>query len=85
MVIPLLQSTGQYLRIQGGFSGQDPYNQPTKAIVNNPSLKYNGTFTINENCVIIKNDDMQQGLIHIFNKIRYFINRKKKSNHHVND
>lgn len=53
---------------QGGFSGQDPYNQPTTAIVNNPSLKYNGTFTINENCVIIKNDDMQQGLIHIYNK-----------------
>jgi len=53
---------------QGGFSGQDPYNQPTTAIVNNPSLKYNGTFTINEDCVIIKNDDMQQGLIHIYNK-----------------
>lgn len=53
---------------QGGFSGQDPYNQPTKAIVNNPSLNYNGTFTINEDCVIIKNDDMQQGLIHIYNK-----------------
>ena len=53
---------------QGGFSGQDPYNQPTKAIVNNPSLNYNGTFTINDDCVIIKNDDMQQGLIHIYNK-----------------
>lgn len=53
---------------QGGFSGQDPYNQPTTAIVNNPSLKFNGTFTINDDCVIIKNDDMQQGLIHIYNK-----------------
>lgn len=59
---------GNIYAFQGGFSGQDPYNQPTKAIVNNPSLKYNGTFTINENCVIIKNDDMQQGLIHIYNK-----------------
>lgn len=59
---------GNLYAFQGGFSGQDPYNQPTKAIVNNPSLKYNGTFTINENCVIIKNDDMQQGLIHIYNK-----------------
>ena len=59
---------GNVYAFQGGFSGQDPYNQPTTAIVNNPSLKYNGTFTINENCVIIKNDDMQQGLIHIYNK-----------------
>ena len=59
---------GNIYAFQGGFSGQDPYNQPTKAIVNNPSLNYNGTFTINEDCVIIKNDDMQQGLIHIYNK-----------------
>ena len=59
---------GNVYAFQGGFSGQDPYNQPTTAIVNNPSLKYNGTFTINEDCVIIKNDDMQQGLIHIYNK-----------------
>ena len=59
---------GDIYAFQGGFSGQDPYNQPTTAIVNNPSLKYNGTFTINDDCVIIKNDDMQQGLIHIYNK-----------------
>ena len=59
---------GNVYAFQGGFSGQDPYNQPTKAIVNNPSLNYNGTFNINEDCVIIKNDDMQQGLIHIYNK-----------------
>ena len=59
---------GNVYAFQGGFSGQDPYNQPTKALVNNPSLNYNGTFTINDDCVIIKNDDMQQGLIHIYNK-----------------
>lgn len=59
---------GNIYAFQGGFSGQDPYNQPTKALVNNPSLNYNGTFTINDDCVIIKNDDMQQGLIHIYNK-----------------
>lgn len=59
---------GNIYAFQGGFSGQDPYNQPTKVIVNNPSLNYNGTFTINDDCVIIKNDDMQQGLIHIYNK-----------------
>ena len=59
---------GNVYAFQGGFSGQDPYGRPTTAIVNNPSLQYNGTFTIDEDCVIIKNDDMQQGLLHIFNK-----------------
>lgn len=53
---------------QGGFSGQDPYNRPTTTIVNNPSLRNNDTFTIDKDCIVIKNDDMQQGLIHIFNK-----------------
>lgn len=59
---------GNVYAFQGGFSGQDPYNRPTTAIVNNPSLQNHDTFTIGEDCVVIKNDDMQQGLIHIFNK-----------------
>lgn len=59
---------GNVYAFQGGFSGQDPYNRPTTAIVNNPSLQNHDTFTIGEDCVVIKNDDMQQGLIHIYNK-----------------
>ena len=59
---------GNVYAFQGGFSGQDPYNRPTTAIVNNPSLQNHDTFTIGEDCVVIKNDDMQQGLLHIFNK-----------------
>lgn len=59
---------GNVYAFQGGFSGQDPYNRPTTAIVNNPALQNSDTFTIDEDCVVIKNDDMQQGLIHIFNK-----------------
>ena len=51
---------------QGGFSGQDAYNQPTTAIVNNPALELNATYTINQDCVVIKNDDMRQGLIKIY-------------------
>lgn len=59
---------GNVYAFQGGFSGNDPYNRPTTAIVNNPSLQNNDTFTIDEDCVVIKNDDMQQGLLHIYNK-----------------
>lgn len=59
---------GDVYAFQGGFSGQDVYNRPTKAIVNNPSLQNHETFTIDKDCVVIKNDDMQQGLIHIYDK-----------------
>lgn len=50
----------------GGFSGQDPYNRPTQVIVNNPALQLNTTYTIDEDCIIVKNDDMKQGLIKIY-------------------
>lgn len=50
----------------GGFSGQDPYNRPTQVIINNPALKMNETYTINEDCIVIMNDDMKQGLIKIY-------------------
>ena len=51
---------------QGGFTGQDAYNRPTQVIVNNPALKLNTTYTINEDCIVIVNDDMKQGLIKIY-------------------
>ena len=53
---------GKLYAFQAGFSGQDPYNQPTKALVNNPALKNNTTYTIGKDCIVIKNDDMKQGL-----------------------
>lgn len=59
---------GNVYAFQGGFSGQDTYNRPTTAIINNPSLKISDTFTIDEDCVVMTNDDMRQGLIHIYNK-----------------
>lgn len=51
---------------QGGFTGQDAYNRPTQVIINNPALKMNETYTINEDCIVIMNDDMKQGLIKIY-------------------
>lgn len=57
---------GKLYAFQAGFSGQDPYNQPTKAIVNNPALKNNTTYTIGEDWIVIKNDDMKQGLNGIY-------------------
>ena len=47
------------------LTGQDksPYNQPTQAIINIPALNFNQTLTINKDCVLIKNDDLQVGLL----------------------
>ena len=59
---------GNVYAFQGGFAGQDPYNRPTKAIVNNASLQNHDVFTIDDDCIVVKNDDMQQGLLHIYNK-----------------
>ena len=50
----------------GGFTGQDAYNRPTQVIINNPALQMNETYTIDEDCIVIKNDDMKQGLIRIY-------------------
>lgn len=50
----------------GGFCGQDPYNRPTHVVVNNPALKMTTTYKINKDCIVIKNDDMKQGLIKIY-------------------
>lgn len=54
---------GDVYAFNGGFSGRDAYNRPTQVIINNPALKLNTTYTINEDCIVIKNDDMKQGLI----------------------
>ena len=57
---------GDVYAFNGGFCGQDPYNRPTHVVINNPALKMNETYKINEDCIVIKNDDMKQGLIKIY-------------------
>lgn len=54
---------GKIYAFQGGFRGQDAYNQPTQITVNNPALHNNTTYTIDQDCIVIKNDDMKQGLL----------------------
>ena len=59
---------GDLYAFNAGFTGQDAYQRPTQAIVSNPALGLNQTFTIDEDCVLIKNDFMSQGLTKIFEK-----------------
>ncbi len=53
----------------GGWGGDpNPYYLPNQYIVDNPYLKYNKVLTIGDNCVMIKNDSMYQGMLPMFNR-----------------
>ena len=54
----------------GGLGGQpNPYYLPTLAIVANPALPtYSKTYTIDKDCVVMRNDYFYQGMMPLFNK-----------------
>lgn len=53
----------------GGYGGEpDAYYQPTQYVVANPYLKFNKTFKIDDDCVLIRNDAMNMGLLPLFNR-----------------
>lgn len=60
---------GELYAFFGGLGGvPDEYYMPTECIVNNPALNFNKTLKINEDCVIIPNDSMYNGLMPMFAK-----------------
>ena len=59
---------GNLYAFDAGFKGQNAYNRPTHAIINNPALKFNATLELDKDCVLIKNDDMQKGLTSVYDK-----------------
>lgn len=55
--------------VRGGFGGEpDEYYRPTVINVTNPYLDVFETFTIDKNCILIKNDTFLQGLIPLLTK-----------------
>ena len=53
----------------GGFAGEpDEYYMPKQYIIANPYLELFKTFTIDEDCVLVKNDSMLYGLMPMFNR-----------------
>ena len=53
----------------GGFAGEpNEYYIPKQYIVANPYLKLFKTFTIGEDCVLLKNDTMMYGLMPLFRR-----------------
>ncbi len=41
---------------------------PTEVIVNNPYLKYNKTLKIDEECILLKNDSLLQGMTYLYKR-----------------
>lgn len=65
---------GKLYAFRGGLGGEpNPYYLPTKAIVSNPALKYNATLDIDEDCVVMLNDAMYQGLMPLINTNAYLL------------
>ena len=62
-----IKQENEYYVTECGFSGEDVYKNPTHAIVSNPYLK-NATYEIGIDCVLINNDDMQEGLDTLFHR-----------------
>ena len=59
---------GKLYAFNAGFKGQNVYGKPTHAIISNPALQFNATLELDKDCVLIKNDDMQQGLTKVYDK-----------------
>lgn len=53
----------------GGLGGEpDVYYRPTVCVVANSYLKFNKTFKIDEDCVIMRNDSLLYGLLPLFQR-----------------
>lgn len=64
----------------GALGGeQDAYGEPTKCVVSNPYLNLTKEFVIDEDCIIIDNDYLRQGMKPIFNKYATFLNENEIS------
>lgn len=60
---------GKLYTFRAGLGGTpNPYYLPTLAIVANPALQYNESLKIDEQCVVMLNDYLYQGLMPLFNK-----------------
>lgn len=59
----------KFIILQGSLGGElNEYYEYTKCIVANPYLKLNKEYTINDDCILIRNDSRMKGLIPILSR-----------------
>ena len=67
-----------YYVVNGGVGGEtDVYNNPTKAVIQIPYLKYNKELKIDTECIIISNDTLKMGLLPMYREYCYILNENK--------
>lgn len=63
----ITEYAGNLYALRGGLGGKPNYNyEPTIFTFSNPDLNYSANLKINEECVIIKNDDLYTGLLPMY-------------------
>lgn len=68
------EAKGDLYTFRSGLGGRpNPYYLPTISIVANPALNFNKELKIDEDCVVMRNDELYLGLIPLFNKYATFI------------
>ena len=59
----------KFIVLSGSLGGElNEYNEYTKCIVSNPYLKLNKEYTLDDDCVLIRNDSKMKGLIPLLEK-----------------
>ena len=65
----IIKHNEQMFVVNAGLGGEvDEYNRPTKANVIVPALNLNKEYKIGDDCLLILNDDMGQGLMSIYSR-----------------
>lgn len=60
---------GEMYALSGGLGGEeDVYYRPTKAIVSVPCLEFSATWEIGKECIIVKNDLLNAGLLPLYSR-----------------
>lgn len=70
----------QLVFFNGNKGGKlNAYYQPIEYVVNNPNINLSKTYTIDKDCVLVKNDYNELGVLPLLKKYAYLINNAEKS------
>lgn len=65
----IAEHEGSLYAFTGSMGGEpDPYYQPTLYVVANPALKLSKEYTIDKDCILVRNDSLMIGLIPMFGR-----------------
>ena len=70
----ITEVNGELYALRGSLGGEvDAYNNPTQIVIANVGLKYNATLDVEKDGVLMRNDDMNMGLLPLFEKYHFML------------